>query len=89
MKLIGVAKNTKDGIEARVHPMLIPSSHPLAAVNDSFNAIFVHADAAGEVMFYGRGAGELPDSQRGSRRYYRRDAQYRVQLAGADQLQLL
>ena len=60
MKLIGVAKNTKDGIEARVHPMLIPSSHPLAAVNDSFNAIFVHADAAGEVMFYGRGAGELP-----------------------------
>lgn len=40
--------------------MLIPSSHPLAAVNDSFNAIFVHADAAGEVMFYGRGAGELP-----------------------------
>lgn len=60
IKLIGVAKNTSAGIEARVHPMLIPSNHPLAAVNDSFNAIFVHADAAGEVMFYGRGAGELP-----------------------------
>ena len=60
MKLIGVAKNTPSGIEARVHPMLIPLSHPLATVNDSFNAIFVHGDAAGEVMFYGRGAGELP-----------------------------
>lgn len=60
MKLIGVAKNTPSGIEARVHPMLIPLSHPLATVNDSFNAIFVHGDAAGEVMFYGKGAGELP-----------------------------
>ena len=60
MKLIGVAKNTSSGIEARVHPMLIPLSHPLATVNDSFNAIFVHGDAAGEVMFYGKGAGELP-----------------------------
>ena len=60
VKLIGVAKNTPSGIEARVHPMLIPLSHPLATVNDSFNAIFVHGDAAGEVMFYGKGAGELP-----------------------------
>ena len=55
-----MARNTEDGIEARVHPMLIPDSHPLASVNDSFNAIFVHGDAVDDAMFYGRGAGELP-----------------------------
>ena len=60
IKLLGVAKNTESGIEVRVHPMLIPSDHPLATVNDSFNAVFVHGDAVGDTMFYGRGAGELP-----------------------------
>ena len=40
--------------------MLIPSNHPLASVNDSFNAVFVHGDAVDDAMFYGRGAGELP-----------------------------
>lgn len=60
IKLLGVARNTEEGIEARVHPMLIPSTHPLAAVNDSFNAVFVHGDAVDDAMFYGRGAGELP-----------------------------
>ena len=60
VKLIGVAKNTPDGIDARVHPMFIPSNHPLASVNDSFNAVFVKGNAIGEAMFYGRGAGELP-----------------------------
>lgn len=60
IKLLGVAKNTETGIEARVHPMLIPSDHPLASVNDSFNAVFVHGDAVDDVMFYGRGAGEMP-----------------------------
>lgn len=60
IKLLGVARNTEDGIEARVHPMLIPSSHPLATVSDSFNAVFVHGDAVDDAMFYGRGAGELP-----------------------------
>lgn len=60
IKLLGVAKNTPTGIEVRVHPMLIPSSHPLASVKDSFNAIFVHGDAVDDAMFYGRGAGELP-----------------------------
>ena len=52
--------NEDEGIEVRVHPMLIPSSHPLATVNDSFNAVFVHGDAVDDVMFYGRGAGEMP-----------------------------
>lgn len=60
IKLIGMARNDADGIEVRVHPMLIPSTHPLAAVNDSFNAVFVHGDAVDDVMFYGRGAGEMP-----------------------------
>lgn len=60
IKLLGVARCTDEGIEARVHPMLIPSDHPLASVNDSFNAVFVHGDAVDDAMFYGRGAGELP-----------------------------
>lgn len=60
IKLLGVANNTPEGIEVRVHPMLIPEDHPLASVNDSFNAVFVHGDAVGDAMFYGRGAGELP-----------------------------
>ena len=60
IKLLGMAKNTEDGIEAYVCPMLIPAEHPLASVNDSYNAVFVHGDAVGDTMFYGRGAGELP-----------------------------
>ena len=60
IKLLGVAKNTGDGIEVKVQPMLVPEGHPLASVNDSFNAVFVHGDAVDDAMFYGRGAGELP-----------------------------
>ena len=60
IKLLGVAKDTPEGIEARVHPMLIDSNHPLATVNDSYNAVFVNGDAVENAMFYGRGAGEFP-----------------------------
>ena len=60
IKLLGVAHNTEEGIEVAVHPMMIPKEHPLASVRDSFNAVFVHSDAADDTMFYGRGAGELP-----------------------------
>ena len=60
IKLLGIAKDTDEGIEARVHPTFIPAGHPLSAVNDVFNAIFVEGDAIGETMFYGRGAGEMP-----------------------------
>ena len=60
IKLLGVAKNTQEGIEARVHPMMIPSTHALASVKDSFNAVFVHGDAVGDAMFYGTASGELP-----------------------------
>lgn len=60
IKLLGVTRDTSEGIEAYVCPMLIPSGHPLASVNDSYNAVFVHGDAVEDVMFFGRGAGELP-----------------------------
>lgn len=60
IKLLAVAKQDDCGINVRVHPAFLPVTHPLAAVNDVFNAIFVKGDAVGETMFYGRGAGELP-----------------------------
>ncbi len=60
IKLLGVAKETEEGVEAAVYPMLVPEQHPLASVHDSFNAVFVHGDAVDDAMFYGRGAGELP-----------------------------
>lgn len=60
IKLLGVARNTEEGVEAYVCPMLIPSTHPLATVNDSYNAVFVHGDAVEDAMFFGRGAGEMP-----------------------------
>ena len=60
IKLLGIAKNTENGVEVKVHPTLIPEHHPLAAVNDAFNAVFVHGDAVDDTMFYGRGAGALP-----------------------------
>lgn len=50
----------KEVVSARVHPTLVPRSHPLASVSKSFNAIFVEADAAGRLMFYGNGAGGSP-----------------------------
>ncbi|MTI84071.1 MAG: homoserine dehydrogenase [Firmicutes bacterium] len=60
IKLLAISKETSDGIEVRVHPALIPNHHPLASVNDVFNAIFVRGDAVGDAMFYGQGAGEMP-----------------------------
>ena len=60
IKLLGLARNTETGVEVCVRPMLISEKHPLASVNDSFNAVFVRGDAVGDTMFYGRGAGELP-----------------------------
>lgn len=60
LKLLAIGKNTKQGVEVRVHPTFIPNSHPLASVNDSFNAVYLQGDAVGDVMLYGRGAGALP-----------------------------
>lgn len=60
IKLIAMTRLTDEGIEVKVHPMLIPDQHPLASVRDSFNAVFVHGQACDDAMFMGRGAGEMP-----------------------------
>lgn len=60
VKLLAVAEQQEEGMALRVHPTLVPNGHPLAAVSYEFNAIFVEGDAVGELMFYGRGAGEMP-----------------------------
>ena len=60
LKLLAVAKEENGEIQARVHPTFVPNSHPLANVNDAFNAVFIKGHACGEMMFYGRGAGDLP-----------------------------
>lgn len=60
IKLLAIGKEVDDSLELRVHPTMIPSRHPLANVNDSFNAIFLRGNAVGDLMLYGRGAGELP-----------------------------
>ena len=61
IKLLAIAKDDEEGrLELRVHPTMIPETHPLANVHDSFNAVFVNGNAVGDLMFYGRGAGELP-----------------------------
>lgn len=61
IKLVAVARRDADGkLELRVHPTLVPQNHPLASVNEAFNAVFVRGDAVGDVMLYGRGAGDGP-----------------------------
>ncbi|CAB4371572.1 MAG: homoserine dehydrogenase [Actinobacteria bacterium] len=61
IKLLAIAELTSDDrISVRVHPTLIPRSHPLAAVRNAFNAVFVEAKSAGQLMFYGPGAGGAP-----------------------------
>ncbi|MEB1809016.1 MAG: homoserine dehydrogenase [Bacillaceae bacterium] len=60
MKLIGLAHRSEGRVEVSVQPTLLPNEHPLAAVNDEFNAVYVYGEAVGETMFYGPGAGSLP-----------------------------
>ena len=60
IKLLAIAKATDGGVEVRVHPTMIPAASPLAAVSGVFNAIFLTGDAVGDLMFYGRGAGQMP-----------------------------
>ena len=60
IKLLAIAKECNGKLELRVHPTMIPETHPLANVYDSFNAIFINGNAVGDLMFYGRGAGDLP-----------------------------
>ncbi len=60
LKLLGIAKQQGDRVKACVHPTFVPNEHPLASVNDAFNAVYVDGHACGEMMFYGRGAGDMP-----------------------------
>lgn len=60
IKLLAIGQDAGDSIELHVYPAFLPASHPLASVNDVYNAIFVEGDAVGRVMFYGRGAGADP-----------------------------
>ena len=60
IKLLGIARMTAAGVEARVHPTMIPNGHQLAAVSGAMNAVYVVGDAVGETMFYGAGAGRFP-----------------------------
>lgn len=60
IKLLAIIKEEFGQLELRVHPTMVPAVHPLANVNDSFNAIFIKGNAVGDLMLYGRGAGELP-----------------------------
>jgi homoserine dehydrogenase len=63
VKLLAVAEQDDDGaVAVRVHPAMVPRSHPLASVRDSFNAVFIEGDAVGELMLYGRGAGGPPSA---------------------------
>jgi homoserine dehydrogenase len=57
IKLLAICERSADGVSVRVHPAMVPRVHPLAAVHDAYNAVFVEADAAGRLMFYGAGAG--------------------------------
>lgn len=62
VKLLAIAEkdSQSDTVAVRVHPAMVPVSHPLASVRDSYNAVFVEGDAVGSLMFYGRGAGGMP-----------------------------
>lgn len=60
IKLLAIAENREDSVVARVHPALLPISHPLAGVSYEFNAVYVNGDKLGSTMFYGSGAGSLP-----------------------------
>jgi homoserine dehydrogenase len=60
IKLLAICEQVGDSVAVRVHPAMIPRSHPLASVGGAFNAVFVEAEAAGQLMFYGQGAGGAP-----------------------------
>ncbi|QCX28057.1 homoserine dehydrogenase [Nocardioides jishulii] len=60
VKLLAIAELRDDQVAVRVHPAMIPRSHPLASVREAYNAVFVESEAAGQLMFYGPGAGGSP-----------------------------
>jgi len=62
IKLLAVARHDKGELDLRVHPALVPEDHPLAQVNSAFNAVWLDVHPAGELLFYGEGAGGIPTS---------------------------
>ncbi len=62
VKLLAIGKKCGNVIEVRVHPTMIPKTHPLASVRGAFNAVFIHGDTVDDIMLYGRGAGDMPTS---------------------------
>jgi homoserine dehydrogenase len=62
VKLLAIAERIGDEVAVRVHPTMVPTAHPLAAVRESFNAVFIEGEAVGELMLYGRGAGGMPSA---------------------------
>jgi homoserine dehydrogenase len=60
VKLLAICERTDEGVAVRVHPAMIPRTHPLATVGGAYNAVFVDAKSAGQLMFYGAGAGGTP-----------------------------
>ena len=60
LKYLAIGKRNGNNIEARVHPTFIPYTHPLASVNDSYNAVMITGDIVEDLMFYGKGAGQFP-----------------------------
>jgi homoserine dehydrogenase len=60
VKLVAMAEEAEGGVSVRVHPAMIPASHPLASVRESFNAVYIEGERVGPLMLYGRGAGGDP-----------------------------
>ncbi len=58
IKLLAIGRRTDKGIDVRVHPTMLPASHPMASVNGVYNAVYVEGEPIGDVMFFGQGAGE-------------------------------
>lgn len=60
VKLLAICERGEGGVSVRAHPAMIPRTHPLAGVREAYNAVFVEAESAGRLMFYGAGAGGVP-----------------------------
>ena len=62
VKLLAIAERVGNEVAVRVHPTMVPTTHPLAAVRNAFNAVFIQAEAVGDLMLYGQGAGGMPSA---------------------------
>ncbi|MBT3319619.1 MAG: homoserine dehydrogenase [Clostridia bacterium] len=60
LKLLAISKREGNTVQARVHPTMIPNTHPLASIRGAFNAIYLHGNIVDDIMLYGRGAGDMP-----------------------------